>query len=124
MYAIRSYYALLILLALSVWSSASGALSDIYEAYVTNSMDLWKDAMIRMEKEYRTNGNPSILRSLTHCAFMLCPSLDALAIQRRRSLEGEFPRISRITSYNVCYTKLLRIPNVAPGGQAANGAWL
>lgn len=60
---------LVISLLLVAWCTVSGFHSEIYEAYVTSSMDLWKRTMVNMEKAYDAGEDQGLLHMLTEAQY-------------------------------------------------------
>ncbi len=53
----------------TVWPLAAGSQSEIYHAYISSNMDLWKASMIRMEMQYKASKNPAVLYQLTEAEY-------------------------------------------------------
>ena len=98
MYAIRSYYGLLIVGALSLCTGCSSSLLDIENPNETTIPTFWKSAS---DAETGVNACYSFL-------YKEGTWMRWLSFRYDLASDEGWSSSPRITSYNVCYTKLLR----------------
>jgi tetratricopeptide (TPR) repeat protein len=65
----RLYNLFTAVLILSAWPCVYGFQNEIYKAYISSRMDLWKEAMVKMEIRYRATGDHGLLCSLTEAQY-------------------------------------------------------
>jgi len=56
-------------LLLAAWCTVSAYHAEIYDAYVTSSMDQWKQTMLAMESTYLGDGDEELLYTLTEAQY-------------------------------------------------------